>query len=376
MHERGTLGPADVSDEVLAGMVADLLGVDGVELVASRAEEVPYDIPAITTGGRYWVRGAAVVDGDTRDFTLFVKHVHEWSRSALFESVPEDIRSWAARLVPWRTEGAVYRSDLASRLPVGLSMPRSLGVHDIDELSYAVWLEAVPAVPVTWDLDRYRQAAYLLGRFAGSGAVRDLCRVGELDWDVSMYVEGRLAHQVLPVLGSDEVWRHPLVAESFGGLRDRLQTAMEQVPSITAELRGFPVLAGHGDGCPNNLLVRPDRDGFTMIDFGFFMGLPLGFDLGQLLVGDVQLGRHGSHDLAERDAACVAAYHDGLLAEGVEVEVGSVRRAHALHLLLFSGLSSVPFDLLDQEPTPQLRGVAASRAEIGRFSLDLLDATA
>ncbi|GAA3541872.1 phosphotransferase [Nocardioides daeguensis] len=375
MHDRSALGPADVDDDVLAAMVAELLGVDDVELLSSRAHVVDYNLPAITTGGRWWVSGTAAVDGHAHDFRLFVKHVHEWSRSPLFLDVPEESRSWAAAMVPWRTEGAVYRSDLADRLPPGLAMPRALGVHDLDTGSYTVWLEVVPTVDVAWDLERHRQAAHLLGRLAGSPAVRELAGVGGHDWNVGRYVEGRLGHQVVPVLGSEDVWRHPLVAAAFGELRPRLLAVLERLPQLVAELLAVPLLVGHGDACPNNLLVRPDRDGFTLIDFGFFMALPVGFDLGQLLVGELQLGRGTADGLAERDEACLAAYVDGLAAEGVDLEIATVRRAHALHLLIFSGLSAIPFEVLEAEPTDALRAMAATRAAIARYSLDLLDQT-
>ena len=375
MHDRSALGAADVDDDVLAAMVADLLGVDDVELVSSSAEVVDYALPAITTGGRWWVRGTAAVDGHAHDFRLFVKHVHEWSRSPFFEMVPPEVREWAAGMVPWRTEGAVYASDLAQHLPDGLAIPRALGVHDVDAGSYSVWLEAVPAVEADWDLDRYRHAAHLLGRFAARPGIRALARIGSAEWDVRSYVDGRLGHQVLPILGDDGVWRHPLVADAFAELRPRMLAAVDALPRLTDELLAQPELVGHGDACPNNLLVRPDRDGFTMIDFGFFMALPVGFDLGQLLVGDVQTGRRDASDLAERDEACLSAYVDGLAAEGLDLGIDTVRRAHAVHLLIFSGLSAIPFEVLEEEPTDALRARAATRAAIARHSLDLVDQT-
>ncbi len=60
MHDRTVLGPADVSDDALAAMAADLLGIDPdrTTLLDSRAEVVAYDLDAITTAGRYWVHGA------------------------------------------------------------------------------------------------------------------------------------------------------------------------------------------------------------------------------------------------------------------------------------------------------------------------------
>ncbi|KRA32635.1 MULTISPECIES: phosphotransferase [unclassified Nocardioides] len=377
MHDRSALGPADVSDEVLTAMVAALLAIDdsAVALVDSTAEPVPYEIPAITTGGRWWVRGTADVADEPRPFALFVKQVHEWSRSPLFAELPPEIQPWAAEQVPWRTEGAVYRSDLVDHLPAGLTMPRAVGVHDIDDLSYAVWLEVVPIREVEWDLERYRRAAHLLGRFAGNDAVRERSNVGGHEWDITRYVEGRLKFQVLPMLASDDLWHHPLIADTFADLRPRLDRVAATIDAVAAELMAFPVLAGHGDACPNNLLVGPGDHDFTMIDFGFFTALPVGFDLGQLLVGDVQLGRRTADDLAERDAACLSSYVDGLAAEGVDIDERAVRRAHALQLLLFTGLSALPFELLGGEPTDEVRAMAATRAAIARHSLELVDQT-
>ena len=301
MHDRTLLGPADVTDAELAGMVARLLGEDpaSVELLSSRAEEVPYDIPAITTAGRHWVSGTARTPSGTTPYRMFVKQVQSWSRSPLFAEVPADYREMAAASVPWRTEGLAYASDLGDRLPEGLSMPRSLGVHDLDELSMAIWLEAVDRPAVTWDLERYRRAAYLLGRMAASPTVAPLADVGAFEWSVRSYVFGRLDMQVLPVLRDDGVWQHPAIAEAFGDdLRDRLRAAALRVDGWLEELDRMPVLTTHGDYSPNNLLPGPTPDGFTLIDFGFWMPNPIGYDLGQLLVGDVQLGRCSPATLA------------------------------------------------------------------------------
>jgi hypothetical protein len=80
---------------------------------------------------------AATSNGD-RPFRMFVKSVQNWSRSPQFAMVASEIREMAAASVPWRTEASVYRSDLANRLPEGLSMPRALAVIDIDALSSAM----------------------------------------------------------------------------------------------------------------------------------------------------------------------------------------------------------------------------------------------
>jgi hypothetical protein len=112
-----------------------------------------------------------------------------------------------------------------------------------------------------------------------------------------------------------------------------------------------------------------------MIDFGFLGGAPVAFDLSQLLVGDVQIGKRSGEGLAELDEALVAAYVAGLRDEGCEIPEAQVRRAHALCLLLMTGLSTVPVDLFEAPITPETQRIAADRATVARYAVDLLDAT-
>jgi hypothetical protein len=379
VHDRTALGLAEVSDGELSAMVATLLGQEpaDVTLLDSYAEPVSYDLPAITTAGRYWVRGGAQTPVGATPFELFVKHVQSWGRSPLFADVPEEVREMAEASVPWRTEPLLYRSGIAQHLPAGLTMPRALGVFDLDEKAASIWLEVVPAYDVEWDLPRFTRAAYLLGRLAWSPAVRDFADVGGHDWDIRQYLYGRLANQVLPVLRSDEVWQHPIIEPAFDpGLRARLLEAADRVEGYVEELMRLPSGTGHGDACPNNLLVvDPASPDFVLIDFGFWQPQPVGFDLSQLLVGDVQIGRRSTDDLRQRDEACLAAYVEGLRAEGSTVSDADVRRAHALQLLIFTGLSTLPMEHLEEAPTPELVRMSQERAAIARFSLDLVDAT-
>ena len=125
----------------------------------------------------------------------------------------------AVASVPWKTEAEVYRSDLARRLPDGLTAPRALGVFDLDATSSSIWLEEVPARPATWDLPRYERAAYLLGRLSGSPALAPLAGLRHVEWSMNTYATGRLAVQVVPMLMSDEIWQHPLCAAFDDELR-------------------------------------------------------------------------------------------------------------------------------------------------------------
>jgi len=53
-----------------------------------------------------------------------------------------------------------------------------------------------------------------------------------------------------------------------------------------------------------------------------------------------------------------------------------VRRAHALMMLLFAGLSSVPFELMEGQPSAEKVRICRERAAAARFMLDLAAATA
>lgn len=357
-------------------MVASSLHEEQVELLDVEASTVDYALPAITTAGRYWVSGHAETAHGPKPFRMFVKHVQCWSRSPFFEFVPAEIREMAAASVPWRTEPLAYRSDLAERLPNGLYMPQVLGVYDLDELSASVWLAEVPDTQWTWDLDRHRRAAYLLGRLAASPALAPLADVGGHVSTVREYVEGRLRHQVLPMLHDDGLWSHPLLAQAFRPeLRARMRDAAVQAPRWAVELDEAARGTAHGDACPNNLLGSPDRDSFVLIDFGFWNPFPLGFDLGQLVLGEVQLGRRSADTLTETDAAVVPAYVEGLGVEGMVVDPALVTRLHALQMLIYSGLSSMPFEHLGSPPSPELAALAADRAALATYCLGLVEKT-
>ena len=375
MSTREALGAVDVSDAQLAAMVAELWHEDIVDLVDSRVDPVDYDLPAITTGGRWWVSGHAATDCCRAPFRVFVKLVQSWQRHPFFAHVPEEHRELAATGVPWRTEAAVYRSDIGGRLPEGLSVPRALGVFDLDALSSSIWIEEVPARAATWDRQRYERAAHLLGRFSGSRALAPLAGLREPDWSLSTYVRGRVMVQVLPMLLGEDVWRHPMCS-AFADLKEPLRAAGRRAVELGAEADALPVLLSHGDACPNNLLAGDRDEDLVMIDFGFLGAAPVGFDLGQLLVGDLQIGRRGAEGLADLDEALVTAYVAGLRAEGCDVPEAQVRRGHALCLLVMTGLSALPFDLFDRPVDDHTLRLAADRAQLARYALDLVESTA
>jgi hypothetical protein len=374
---RALLGPADVADDELAAFAAADLGVRHATVLTSSAAVFPYDRPAITTAGRYLVTGSAWTGtGQVRAFCFFVKVIHAYHRSPLRFAVPAHLRARAAALIPWHTEADLYRSDLRDRLPHGLTLPRAAAVRDLDADSAALWLEHVPTRRVACDARRHARAAYLLGRLAASRAVAPLATAVHGTRTPRVYADTWLSHVVLPALTGNDVWAHPLVRGAFDPrLRRRMLTAADALPALLDELDDAPAATAHGDACTANLLAAVDHDALVMVDLGFCGTAPLGTDLGQLIVGEVQAGQRSAADLPGLAAACLPAYVAGIRAEGGTADPARVRRTHATLLTVFSALGSVPVEHLDDEPTPRLRQLFHGRAAIARFALDLLDNT-
>ena len=136
--------------------------------------------------------------------------------------------------------------------------------------------------------------------------------------------------------------------------------------------------------------MQAGSDDLVLIDFGFWSTQPIGFDLGQLLLGDVQIGRRPAATLPAVEQGCLPAYVDGLRDEGCDLPLDVVRRAHALQMLIFTGFSSSMLEGLLEQPgrdgrdgggdegkaaAPDLLEQAAERARIAEFVLDLVDET-
>lgn len=346
MTEASLLDPVGLDDDTLAG----LLGADRV--LERRTDEVDYELETITTQARRWVSGRVERDGVTEDFRLVAKVVRSADRSSVWAFIPPEGRAGTLEMLDWRVEPRVYASDLAAHLPPDLAMPRCLGVRRIDEGSTVIWLEAVTDVVAAWGDDDLARAARALGRLAGSSAVAAVAdRVGHPCGPVQArrYWHGRLSMQFGTAYRDPSLWHHPvLAAEVDGPTRERILGLLDAAPALVAEIETLPLLSAHGDGCANNLLLTPRA--VVAIDWAFFARLPLGFDLTQLVVSDIELSRSAASTLAHRQAVALPAYAEGLAAEGVRVDPDALLRAHRVQAALAAGVSVVPLEHLSDDP--------------------------
>ena len=123
--------------------------------------------------------------------------------------------------------------------------------------------------------------------------------------------------QVAPALRSADLWQAPWIADAFDDeLRERLLDALDQVPSFVDELEAAPQPSRTATPARTTCCAPPGPTTSPSSTTASGACSAVGFDLGQLLVGDVQIGRRPAATLPELEAACLPAYVEGLRAEG------------------------------------------------------------
>ena len=328
-------------------------------------------------------------------FVKLLRHPRLWPALSM---LPDDAsRESFVEYFPWRFELDMYESGIADALPPGFRRPALHTVKHIDADHIALWLEYIELQPGRWNLADYQQAAYLLGRLAARrrhGAVINarlpaICRTGLPGESLCFYVRSRLMQGTVPALRDPVFWRHPLITaalrqvgdptlpEDMQALADRLpedmQALADRLPEILDLLADLPQTHAHGDASPQNLL-RPAHEPGTLvvIDWGFGDLLPIGFDLGQLLVGLAHAGETDPDELAAIDAAILPCYLDGLAQESYDVDPGLVRTGYLGGLAVRSALCALPFEQLrDPAPSGDVLALFATRLRLTRVMVDL-----
>lgn len=395
-HQQGddTFGLASLTPAELAEITSAALD-RAIRPTSMRVIPIPYDWGSPATAGLWRVdvsdESAQAPGQDDRvpgplSYTYFVKllrHPRRWP--GLVHLPDQASRDEFVSFFPWRFELDMYECGIGAVLPAGMRTPRLHHVRRTDEDHLGLWWEFVPERPASWDLADYRRAAFLLGRLAarrreGADVNRLLPQVSRQAHpsgsSLRFFTERRVLRGVLPALRAGRIWDHPLASAALRQARDSALPAdmlalADRLPEVLDMLDRLPQTYAHGDASPQNLLLPAEEPGTVIvIDWGFGSLLPIGFDLGQLLVGLAHAGKSDPSCLRDIGAAIFPAYLEGLAAEDYPAAPAQVRMGYIGALTARSALSALPLELLSRPQAKEAEAEFLSRLRLTRALID------
>ncbi|GAA3223822.1 phosphotransferase family protein [Actinocorallia longicatena] len=335
----------------LTALVREQLDDPSAEIAEQRVERLPAEF-AFSTIALHRVHGTAA---DGRSWSFFVKSIGALRHSAVFPSLPAEIREDVTAGYPWRVDADTYLAD--EPLPPGLRLPRLYRLEELGDERAIIWMEDVAEAPGAWDAARYAEAARRLGALAalrpapaGNTGLRYFCeRVAPFG-----------LHRMLL---DAELWKHPLLAphvdEDFHtGVRE----VIARTPALLEAMDRLPHSRVHGDASPQNLLVPADGSAsFVAIDWSWGSPGAAGFDLGQLLAGHAHSGLLPVEELPAMTETVLAAYGETCPADPDAIRLGALGG-----LVLRSLPTAVPMFRLDEPPAEELADHVAMRVALAR----------
>jgi hypothetical protein len=348
-----------------------------VEILEAAATPVGPPSVAIGTEAAMKVQGTAHEDHHDREadpvpWTVFVKVLRSPRHWPGITMVPAPLRQGFIDTFPWRVEADALGSDLPSRLPPGIRTPRVYWINELGDDRVALWLEYIDTADAPWTTHQYAAAARLLGRWAGRRIGDTTSATDRAGYGLRSMADGLLTQRVFPQLNDEQSWAHPLVSGgSDRQLHDDLLALSRRVPALLDTLAHLPQSIGHGDACPQNLLVPKDTDSFVAIDISWQTPEALGFDLGQLLIGRAHTGQLGVQQLPALHDVLLSSYLSGLAAEGHHPDPDAVRFGCDAALVIRSGFTALPLDALAQPAAAVDRIELSRRLALTRYITDL-----
>ena len=372
-------GPAELS--ALTEAVAGRPVPDPV----AHAEPLAHDPGSIATAGVWRV---TVTSGRTAAIaaTFFVKLVRDTRLWPLLSRLPggDAARAEFVTYYPWHYELDMHQAGIGALLPEGLRTPALHYVTRPDDSHMGLWSEYIEQRPGDWTLADYRLAARLLGQLAArrrdGAAVNDaLPAIARQPGSALRFYTGlRVLSGILPALQAGRVWDHPVLREALRQAGDPdlpadMLALGERLPRLLDLLDKLPQTYAHGDASPQNLLLPAGEPGtIVAIDWGFGTLVPVGFDLGQLLVGLAHATGSDLSLLPAIDAEIFPAYLDGLAREGYHVDPAQVRAGYLGSLAARSALCAIPVEQLADGPgSAEVTALFTRRLRLTRLMLDL-----
>jgi hypothetical protein len=350
----------------------------------AHAEPLAHDPGSPATAGVWRV---AVTSGGTTATacTFFVKLVRDIRLWPVLARMPDDAaRAEFVAYYPWHYELDIHQAGIGAVLPDGLRTPALQHVTRPDDSHLGLWWEYIEQRPGDWTLADYRLAARLLGQLAarrqdGAAVNEALPAIArESGSALRFYTERRVLSGLVPALQAGRVWEHPVLREALRQADDpELPADMlalgERLPRLLDLLDKLPQTYAHGDASPQNLLLPAAEPGtIAVIDWGFGTLLPIGFDLGQLLVGLAHATGSDLSLLPAIDAEIFPAYLDGLAREGYHADPAQVRTGYLGSLAARSALCAIPVELLGSGPADaEVTALFTRRLRLTRLMLDL-----
>jgi hypothetical protein len=380
-----SLGRDAPSDQSLTSLVQTITGRPDAEPTSARVEPVDYPIGTPSTEALLRVIGTArLADGDTVEWSCFLKKLQSARHWPHIDLVPEEFREAFVQNLPWQLEATVHRSTMATVLPEGLRLPKLYRLNEYDDDRATLWMENVIQAPGIWPVERFERAAYLLGRLSGRRQlhlVKPLLPRGDVEVPgiaLRYYTNARVMLSTLPILADEQTWRHPLLSAAVCNtgdhrLKDDLLELSERLPAVLDALDALPQCYQHGDASPQNLLVPRDQpDEFVVIDWGFDCPQAVGFDLGQLLIGLAHAGELSPGALPALHKVILKAFMEGLAIEGMDVTEEQVTYGYLGSLMARSAFTALPLEILGHPTSPVDVAIFEQRVELTSALIDLV----
>ncbi len=374
-----------MNDEAVAALGRARLSGAELDAVVSRALGVPHTVTgfqvsalpvnAICTEAVLHLSGTARAGTADRPWDLLVKILRSARHWPLLGMVPEPLRSTFVDEYPWRAEADMRAAGAAERMPDGLRLPVLYRCDDLGDDRVALWTEWIDAVPGGWDAARYRSAALLLARTTARWRTLPIStgpRSGR-GTQLREIVTGPIMHMVVPRASDPRLAEHPMFAGAdAASLFTDLTRLAGRLTGLVDHFESMPRSIGHGDACPQNLLVSADDpDELVAIDLSWPHPEAIGYDLSQLLIGHAHSGELGVDALPALHETILDGFVEGLRRESCDVPVEDVRFAFDTALVVRSAFQSLPLERLDEPVTPELAAFAARRVELTRYLVDL-----
>jgi hypothetical protein len=368
-HDDGDTSDRSPAPPARVPLLAAGAGEGGLAVEWS-ATPLPHRVENMTTESLVLYEGTL---SDGRTWASVAKTLRPASDSPMWAMIPPEHHEQVLVDLNWLDEPRIYESGLSAHLPRGFRLPH---VHAIERTPtrITIWMERVTDQPV-WDLDRYHDAARLLGQAAGGITPERAVEIGLPRRDIGQLFHGKICNFDLPMQADDGFWTQPWVAAAVDDRHRRdLAACAAAVPRLLAANDALPTGLCHGDAAPDNLLGSGGN--VVALDWSYGHLGSLGSDLGQLLAGRYESGVGEPEMLAAIGDTILDGYAEGLAAADRPVVADELRVAWATHLAIrsvFSALMIEPRPDLDDE---MLADLASRRAALARYGLDLVASVA